>query len=102
MTNKNLFKKGQSLPLNTIVIAILVILVLLVIIVFFTTKIGTTGEELDNKGSVEICDADKNPAIKTLGYTTTTYTTKADCKDRKGSVISIVSKDEDGNICCGW
>jgi Sec-independent protein translocase protein TatA len=40
-------KKGQGLPLNTIVIAILVIIVLLVIIVFFTTRVGETGESID-------------------------------------------------------
>jgi uncharacterized membrane protein len=63
---KNL-KKGQALPLNTIVIAILVIVVLLVIIVFFTSQVGETGEALEGQ-SVTKCDA-SNPALATLKYT---------------------------------
>jgi len=102
MNKNNMFKKGQSLPLNTIVIAILVILVLVVIIVFFTTNVGNTGNEINNHGSVGDCNADTNPAIKTLGYTQAQYTEKADCTDRGGNSIAAVSKDEDGNICCGW
>lgn len=60
------FKKGQALPLNTIVIAILVIIVLLVIIVFFTSEVGETGDTL-NQNSATSC-ADSNPALATLGY----------------------------------
>ena len=63
---KNL-KKGQALPLNTIVIAILVIVVLLVIIVFFTSQVGETGEALEGQ-SVTKCDL-TNPALATLKYT---------------------------------
>ena len=63
--NKN--KLGQSLPLNTIVIAILVIIVLLVIIVFFTTQVGSTGDQLDDNSASQ-CSLN-NPAIATLGYT---------------------------------
>lgn len=62
ITNFN--RKGQSLPLNTIVIAILVIIVLLVIIVFFTSKIGETGSQLD-KQSISQCNT-ANPALATL------------------------------------
>ena len=63
---KNL-KKGQALPLNTIVIAILVIVVLLVIIVFFTSQVGETGEALDGQSVTQCGPA--NPALATLGYT---------------------------------
>jgi hypothetical protein len=63
---KNL-KKGQALPLNTIVIAILVIVVLLVIIVFFTSQVGETGESLEGQ-SVTQCNL-INPSLATLGYT---------------------------------
>ena len=62
----NKFKKGQSLPLNTIVIAILVIIVLLVIIVFFTTQVGNTGDQLDANNPSQ-CN-ENNPALSTLGY----------------------------------
>lgn len=96
------FKKGQALPLNTIVIAILVILVLLVIIVFFTSNVGETGQTIDNQGSVTACNVDSNPAVKTLGYTSAEYLDEADCSDRRGEKISAVSKNEDGEICCGW
>lgn len=63
MNFKN-FKKGQALPLNTIVIAILVIIVLLVIIVFFTTQVGETGEQL-SENSASTCSL-QNPALITL------------------------------------
>lgn len=59
-------KKGQSLSLNTIVIAILVIVVMLVIIVFFTTRVGDTGQQLD-ENNPSVCSLN-NPAIATLGY----------------------------------
>jgi hypothetical protein len=63
---KNL-KKGQALPLNTIVIAILVIVVLLVIIVFFTSSVGESGDAIQGQ-SVTQCKLE-NPALATLGYT---------------------------------
>jgi uncharacterized membrane protein YkvI len=46
----NLFnkKKGQALPLNTIVIAILVIIVLVVLIVYFTGTMNENGNALDD------------------------------------------------------
>jgi ABC-type Na+ efflux pump permease subunit len=62
---KNL-KKGQALPLNTIVIAILVIVVLLVIIVFFTSSVGESGDAIQGQ-SVTQCKPE-NPALITLGY----------------------------------
>jgi ABC-type Na+ efflux pump permease subunit len=63
---KNL-KKGQALPLNTLVIAILVIVVLLVIIVFFTSSVGDSGKAIKGQ-SVTQCSS-SNPALATLGYT---------------------------------
>ncbi len=63
---KNL-KKGQALPLNTIVIAILVIVVLLVIITFFTGSVGDSGKAIDEQ-SISQCNL-KNPTLATLGYT---------------------------------
>jgi hypothetical protein len=50
-------KKGQALPLNTIVIAILVVIVLLVIILVFVNQTSDTGDTLN---SVKGCDAN-NP-----------------------------------------
>jgi hypothetical protein len=60
-------KKGQALPLNTIVIAILVIVVLLVIIIFFTSSVGESGQAIQDQ-SVAQCSS-SNPALSTLGYT---------------------------------
>lgn len=59
------FKKGQALPLNTIVIATLVIIVLLVIIVFFTTSVTESNETI---GGVTKCNQE-NPILSRLGYT---------------------------------
>lgn len=62
---KNLFNnKAQSLPLNTIVIAVLVVIVLLVIIVFFTSNVGESGETL-NQNSASACSI-SNPALATI------------------------------------
>ncbi len=61
------FKKGQALPLNTIVIAILVIVVLLVIIVFFTNSLGESGDAIDGQSTSQ-CSL-SNPALATLKYT---------------------------------
>lgn len=58
MINKRL---GQSLPLNTIVIAILVIVVMLVIIVFFTSQVGDTGNTLNENNPTQ-CNIN-NPAL---------------------------------------
>ncbi len=66
MTRKFSFKKGQGLPLNTIVLAILVIIVLLVIVVFFTTRVGEAGKQLDTQ-STTACES-TNPALSTAGY----------------------------------
>ncbi len=93
------FRKGQSLPMNTIVIAILVIIVLLVIIVFFTNSLGETGSSIEDNGQVNACSVDSNPAIKTLGYSSAKYVEESDCDGEK---ISIVKNDEDDNVCCGW
>lgn len=96
-------KKGQSLPLNTIVIAILVIIVLLVIIVFFTSKVGDTSQQLDNQGSVTKCDIGSNPTISALGYKSAQQRIEADCTG-DWEVIRVVPKEtKDGTdyICCG-
>ena len=66
MKLNNKIRKGQSLPLNTIVIAMLVIIVLLVIIVFFTSSVSKSGDTI-SKNSATAC-AMSNPVINTLGY----------------------------------
>lgn len=107
------FRKAQSLPLNTIVIAVLVIIVLLVIIVFFTSNVGETGEQISSNspGSCSI----SNPTIKTLGYLHAEYSTSGDidsCAHSAFEVISIIpraqgdesicgTKVQEGAVCCG-
>ncbi len=59
-------KKGQGLPLQTIVIAILVIIVLLVIVVFFVAKMGNAGGDVDKtSNNLKDCNMN-NPAINTI------------------------------------
>ena len=101
-------KKAQSLPLNTIVIAILVIIVLLVIIVFFTSKVGESGDQLNTISGCTI----ENPAISTLGYKKVA-TLKAGkdaldkCDDKYPERVSIIpTKANPDNtdqvlVCCG-
>ena len=60
-------KKGQGLPLNTIIIAILVIIVMLVIVVFFTSRMITVGNETSSQtDNIRDCSPD-NPALN-VGY----------------------------------
>ncbi|HLC19883.1 MAG TPA: hypothetical protein VJK72_03115 [Candidatus Nanoarchaeia archaeon] len=47
-------KKGQGLPLTTIVIAILVLVVLVVLVAIFTGQIGRTDQNLQQQGNVEL------------------------------------------------
>jgi hypothetical protein len=109
MISKKLFKKGQELPLNTIVIAILVIIVLLVIVVFFTTKMGDSGDSMEQNNPTKCTSS--NPALTTMGYKDIEIKTdeKADslsCGDKER--ISIIPQWKTGegddikyNICCG-
>ena len=96
-------KKSQSLPLNTIVIAMLVIIVLLVIIVFFTGSVSKSGKTI-NKNSASICSI-SNPVISTLGYIHAEYSTNSNdpskCADSKFKVISIIPKAGEGENICG-
>ena len=110
MESKKL-RKGQSLPLNTIVIALLVIIVLVVIIVFFTNSVAETGDTI-NKNSISGCSMD-NPAIKSVGYTDVEKVSSVGQKDgniikpscKKGyeeiPFIKEVKTETERIICCG-
>ena len=100
--------KAQSLPLNTIVIAILVIIVLLVIVVFFVSKMGENTETL-NQQSASTCSV-SNPAIATFGYTDANQNSVFDenhenygCRVGWERISAIPIKEENGNklVCCG-
>ena len=103
----NNIKKGQALPLNTIVIAILVVIVLLVIVVFFTTNVGRTGNQI---GEVAGCN-DNNAALTTVGWSQMAQvnevasdaldTSCAAGKERIKLVPSVKNDDDTYNICCG-
>lgn len=106
MVNLKSKLKGQALPLNTIVIAILVIIVLLVIIVFFTSKMGDSGDTLNDNNPTK-CKM-TNPAITALGYEDTDKVADgAECSSigPGWSKISIVPKwteDQEEMTCCGY
>ena len=87
--------KGQGLPLNTIVIAILVIIVLLVIVIFFTTKMDSSGDSLDEQGdSLNKC-SDTNPALTM--YSDITDTTSSCTGDFKKVPFST---NNNNTVCC--
>ena len=103
MINKNNFSKktkGQSLPLNTIVIAILVVIVMVVVIVMFSTRTTDAGDSLDSMGNSYTGCNDKNTLY--TEYDNVKPETKATClgKDPKGSILMADTKDEN-TICCG-
>jgi ABC-type uncharacterized transport system permease subunit len=96
------FKKGQSLPLNTIVIAILVVIVLVVIIVFFTTSTGDSMSTV-NENSASKCTS-SNAALQTLGYIDIT-STEMKCSELGEGFVEVSrynSQNEEGDIiyCC--
>ena len=72
-------KKGQGLPLNTIVIAILVIIVLVVVIMMFSGSVGESGE------TFSACETKGGICVNSCG----------------GDSISLHSEcPEDGDVCC--
>ena len=93
-------RKAQGLPLNTIVIAILVIIVLLVIIVFFTTRVGETGEQLD-QNSASKCD-ESNPAISTVysNIDTAEEMSRESCGGNNQRIVPGISVDGENMVCC--
>lgn len=109
-------KKGQSLPLNTIVIALLVVIVLVVIVLAFTSNIGSANDTLNDNSVTNSCGLD-NPAIALFNYDSVEVETKTNipeddvrnlkCED--GEEIRVVRTTEDGttdgtktvNLCCG-
>lgn len=97
----NFKSRAQSLPLNTIVIAMLVIVVLLVIIVFFTGSLSKSGKTIDDSSS-SVCST-SNPVISSLGYIHAEYATSTDgksCANSNFHIIKIVpSASEAGTIC---
>jgi hypothetical protein len=118
MNNKiNKFRKGQSLPLNTIVIALLVIIVMVVIIAFFVSNTSKAGDEF-NRNSVTQCTLD-NAAITSLGYKSVNTEkikiptdpnnikadeynpTKNNCKSGEEIKFVRTKVDEEYIICCG-
>lgn len=94
-------KKAQSLPLNTIVIAILVIIVLLVVIVFFTSKLNDTSNSLDHTtDGFKNCEVG-NFAISADKYSSTEKIDKNTlngCKSVNG--VRIYGVEENNLICC--
>ena len=99
-----MFKKGQGLPLNTVVLAILVILVLVIVIVYFTTSMSETGDSInDNTEAIKGCDVGSY-IIPSDDYSDAGYGkgTKTDdslkCKDGWDRIYSAGKKDE--TICC--
>lgn len=88
-------KKGQGLPLNTIVIAALVIIVLVFLILIFTGRLGDFGLKLDDTS--ETCKG-------TIKYGTDVYTLK---EVKAGSCSGTTLREferptkEANNVCCG-
>ncbi len=89
MKVNNLYKKAQSLPLNTIVIAILVVIVLLVIIVAFTDNFTGTNEQIGDAAGCSVT----NPIVSVKYSEAEWY----EGEQRTGyeKVTGFLSRDED-------
>jgi len=113
MNLKKMFRKGQSLPLNTVVISILVILVLVIIIFYFTTSMSENGNAIEeNTKGVNGCevgsyiiDADKySHADYIEGHLDNedeNINGKKKCDTSANWVRIYGAKDDaNGNVCC--
>jgi len=95
----NKIRKGQGLPLNTIVIAILVIIVMLVIIVFFTSKVGQSGDTIDDTtDSLRACEVGSF-LIPNDKYESADPVKSGECNTAGKNVIPGVKVPED-HVCC--
>lgn len=64
-----IMKRGQGLPLNTIIVAIIVVVVLVVIILIFTGQIGGVNTSLNScMRAGGYCSADCGTLTDTLDY----------------------------------
>ena len=93
MNLKNLNKKAQSLPLNTIVIAILVVIVLLIIIVAFTD--GFTGSNRQISEATSCSSA--NPSLK--DYKSIDEYSPDQCTGDLERIYTVQVEDKD-KVCC--
>src|SRR3989344_9594143 len=83
-------KRGQGLPLNTIVIAVIVLIVLAVVIFIFSSRFGLFGTEIsacEQKGGV--CKVRANCNLQT-----STILTGFECKDSKVCCLSVLKEVE--------
>lgn len=79
---QTLQKRGQGLPLNTIIISIIVVVVLVVIILIFTGNIGQTNTTLRSCAAQGgVCD----------------YANAGDCTAAEGRVVEGTCSS---GICC--
>jgi len=89
--------KGQSLPLNTIVIALLVVIVLVVIVLAFTSNVGQTNDTLQESNQ---CNAD-NAAINII-YSPERYTIGPEsgttCPEGSSRIPGVPTPDDE--VCC--
>ena len=99
--------KGQALPLNTIVIALLVVVVLVVVIVAFTSNMGSSNEALANNAPTKECSIE-NTAISALGYKEAKYSSSnQNCGEGFTSLVGFGREVTDGlpsdngrQLCC--
>lgn len=107
MKYNNFFnKKGQGLPLNTVVLAILVVLVLVILIVYFTTSMTKSGNDIEtNTQAVNACEVGSY-IISADDYSDASnkdkgHTNNVTC-DTKNNWVRIYSgkTGENGYVCC--
>ena len=102
MINKNNFLKnikGQGLPLNTIVIAILVVIVMVVVIMMFNGGTKDAQKDMDNLG-----DGFSGCSIKNTLYSMYDVVgalSPEECKTKGGTRL-ISSVEKESEICCGY
>jgi len=87
-------KKGQSLPMNTIVIAAIVLLVLVVLIMIFSGSMGTWLEDLKNAKKTDCDEFANNKGVQAK------WVIGNVCTGETHQVFGTFTNQVVGQICC--
>ena len=93
-------KKGQGLPLNTIVIAAIVLIVMVVLIMIFTGSMGKWLQDLkaarETKDCTEYTSTNADKSVNT-GH----WVSDPTCPDKEVAVYNVKGADtHPGQTCC--
>ena len=96
-------KKGQSMPINLIVVVILAAIMMIVLIVWFISSFNDKTDNLDKNVQVNKCDSSNILAGRWDKFEP--VNTASDCRQKPGRVIPGINVRDGENpnrVCCAW